>query len=221
SNSKNAIAARDNRLKKKRYVASLEESLKDLKCENEHLSLENEKQKKALMVLKNEVTYLRSVIANQTTLAAILRNVSKTPGVKLSTSFLNQTTINLSKNNAALEENASDDFPVTSSTNSTSHCDHVKKRRTLRSSKSYSFVESQKIPKQKYQKRKLMGTHLSKSVKDTSKDHFNECIETKKDGLAAGICFHVSGETVSLEFCSQCNASAHTEIMSDHSYVKI
>ena len=86
-NRKNAEAARENRQKKKRYVESLERENADLKEFKTQTSAENSALKSQVDILKEEVTYLRSVIANQGTLSLLLKNISSTPGISLSTSF--------------------------------------------------------------------------------------------------------------------------------------
>ncbi|GFN96585.1 Creb/atf bzip transcription factor [Plakobranchus ocellatus] len=86
-NSKNAIAARDNRLKKKKYIADLENTVRELQSENDQLRKETEIKKQSMISLQLEVQYLKNVIANQSTLSALLKSVSQTPGINLSASI--------------------------------------------------------------------------------------------------------------------------------------
>ena len=84
---KNAEAARQNRLKKKKYVEDLERDRSKLRAENvvfktrcSELQLKNRR-------LETEVAYLRSVLANQSTLSSLIRNIPGTPGVNLTSSL--------------------------------------------------------------------------------------------------------------------------------------
>uniref|UniRef100_A0A2C9LPH4 BZIP domain-containing protein n=1 Tax=Biomphalaria glabrata TaxID=6526 RepID=A0A2C9LPH4_BIOGL len=239
SNSKNAIAARDNRLKKKQYIAGLEESLNVYRTENQQLLEENKKNKKTMQELKKEVIYLKSVIANQSTLAAILKNVAKTPGINLSSSF---QYVKSGNNPASDSKNVSaeivnDIFKVT--VNSVTNESVPKCSRNLRSSKPRLLDTLSKIPQQDF-KRKHNGTKVpvtSKQKKcNLSSDYISQCetlinvedtdsdssLETEHSSESSnvGICLHVSGNNVSLELCSKCNARALSEIMIDHAYVK-
>ncbi|KAK3754454.1 hypothetical protein RRG08_021041 [Elysia crispata] len=96
--SKNAIAARDNRLKKKKYIADLENTVLQLKSENDELVKEAVIRRKSVAILQQEVRYLKGVIANQSTLSALLKSVSQTPGINLASSFSQPSTDWLEKN---------------------------------------------------------------------------------------------------------------------------
>ena len=89
-NRKNAIAARENRQKKKRYVESIEKQNEELKRENEILKAKDKYNSKTVEKLENEISYLRNVIANQTTLSALLKSVVSTPGISFTSSFAPQ-----------------------------------------------------------------------------------------------------------------------------------
>jgi len=80
---KNAEMARLNRQRKKKYVASLESEIKSLRGQNAKLSQLKIKQESKIEKLEDEVSYLMSVIRNQTMLSSVLKAVSNVPGVKL------------------------------------------------------------------------------------------------------------------------------------------
>ncbi len=86
-NQKNAEMARQHRQKKKQYVETLERDRVTLKTENVLLKTKTDELRAHVRKLENEVQYLKSVLANQSTLAALIRNIPNTPGVRLSTSF--------------------------------------------------------------------------------------------------------------------------------------
>ncbi|XP_066300271.1 CREB/ATF bZIP transcription factor-like [Branchiostoma lanceolatum] len=84
---KNAEAARQNRLRKKHYVQDLEGKVDTLAKENTSLKKENSKMQTAITSLEEELEYLKSVLANQSSLANLLKNIDTTEGVSLTTSF--------------------------------------------------------------------------------------------------------------------------------------
>lgn len=87
-NKKNAIQAKVNREKKKAYVKSLEDEIEELKSENATLKKDNEKYVRENKDLIEEVEYLRSVLANESALAGILKNIGNVENVKLSSSVI-------------------------------------------------------------------------------------------------------------------------------------
>lgn len=85
-NRKNAEMARQNRLKKKEYVGNLENEVEDGRkrigeLESALSSAEEERDS-----YKKEVEYLKSVLANQSALAGLLKNIPHVSGVTLSSS---------------------------------------------------------------------------------------------------------------------------------------
>ncbi|XP_002741811.1 CREB/ATF bZIP transcription factor-like [Saccoglossus kowalevskii] len=85
-NRKNAIAARENRQKKKNYVAGLEKKNLELSAENKSLKAENNELVNKTICLEEEVTYLKSVLAHQSSLAKLIKNIGKTD-IRLTSSF--------------------------------------------------------------------------------------------------------------------------------------
>jgi len=73
--SKNAILARENREKKKHYISNLEMSVIELTEQNRQLQLSCSSMKTNVIDLEQEVSYLRSVIVNQSALAVLLKNI--------------------------------------------------------------------------------------------------------------------------------------------------
>lgn len=85
--SKNAIAARENRQKKKMHLSNLEETVTDLKHENLQLKNKVETMSNTIENLESEVQYLKGIIANQSTISKLLGSIQKTPGIRFHTSF--------------------------------------------------------------------------------------------------------------------------------------
>lgn len=90
-NRKNAIAAKENREKKKKYVEGLEKTVSDLKEENKTLKAKNESLTSVTKKLADEVKYLRNVLANESTISLLLKSVAATPGISLSSSLVQST----------------------------------------------------------------------------------------------------------------------------------
>ena len=87
-NKKNAIAARENRQKKKKYVEGLENDVKKLQEENRTLKTRNERMTTMIRKLSDEVKYLRSVLANESTISLLIKSVAATPGISLTSSLM-------------------------------------------------------------------------------------------------------------------------------------
>ncbi|BFZ22766.1 hypothetical protein BsWGS_25805 [Bradybaena similaris] len=84
---KNAQQAKLNREKKKAYIKSLENDRDHLMKENTELSSQVEDINKKMLNLEAEVDYLKSVLANSSALAGLLKNISNVKEVKLTSSF--------------------------------------------------------------------------------------------------------------------------------------
>ena len=84
---KNAEAARQNRLKKKQYMEDLEKDRSRARAENVVLKTRCTELHTKNRKLETEVAYLRSVLANQSTLATLIKNIPGAPGVNLTSSF--------------------------------------------------------------------------------------------------------------------------------------
>lgn len=86
-NRKNAEAARQNRIKKKHYLESLEKERSSLKTENVVLKTKCHEYQQRCQRLQSEVEYLKSVIANESALSGLIENIPNVSSVKLTTSF--------------------------------------------------------------------------------------------------------------------------------------
>lgn len=84
---KAAQQAKINREKKKAYIAELESRNEVLAKENKELKVINRKVTSEKESLETEIQYLRSVLANQSTLSKLLQNIPDVKGVRLTTSF--------------------------------------------------------------------------------------------------------------------------------------
>ncbi|KAL3837368.1 hypothetical protein ACJMK2_022731 [Sinanodonta woodiana] len=91
-NKKNAFQAKINRERKKAYITGLEEEVKSLKTENAGLRDRSKKILAEKSSLEEEVDYLKSVLANQSALAGLLKNIGigNVKNINLKTSFTHQ-----------------------------------------------------------------------------------------------------------------------------------
>ncbi|XP_041371822.1 probable basic-leucine zipper transcription factor F isoform X2 [Gigantopelta aegis] len=84
---KNAQQAKQNREKKKAYVQGLETDIKRLQTENNELTSKNKTLTSRTTALEEEVEYLKNVLANESSLSKLLKNIDSVKGVRLSSSF--------------------------------------------------------------------------------------------------------------------------------------
>jgi len=75
SNSKNAVAARMNRIKQKQYVKDLELKMSKLKREIKDVKRELREREKKWASSRRQVSYLRGMIANSHQIGQLLRNI--------------------------------------------------------------------------------------------------------------------------------------------------
>ena len=162
--SKSAIAARENRMKKKQHIDALERSVRNLTAENTELKGTVNSLNTSVKSLRTEVEYLKGIIANQSTLASLLQNIPGTPGVRL----------------------ASSEFSDADNNNSTP---------TLENTTDNNTTHGRRAVKRKAQHDHGYATHRSFK-------------QEKTDTKPAGVCLHVSGSSVSLEFCATCSNKA-------------
>jgi hypothetical protein len=84
---KNAIIAKRNREKKKQMMEQMESRCDKLSAENEVLESDNGKLRQKVETLEEEVFYLKSVLANQSSLSNVLSSLKTADHLRLSSSF--------------------------------------------------------------------------------------------------------------------------------------
>ena len=97
---KNAEAARQNRIKKKQYLEELEKERSTLKIEKVVLKTRCQEFQRKCQLLQEKVEYLENVLANESTLASLIKNIPQIPDVKLTSSFLSRKRPNPGLNTA-------------------------------------------------------------------------------------------------------------------------
>eukprot|EP00794_Sanderia_malayensis_P013510 gene13510-14920_t len=82
-NNKNAVMARLNRQRKKRYVENLEFEVSHLRQQNKTFAIENKKLKDRTAKCDEEISYLKGILHNQSMLSSVIKAVSSVPGITL------------------------------------------------------------------------------------------------------------------------------------------
>ncbi|KAK7504179.1 hypothetical protein BaRGS_00004483 [Batillaria attramentaria] len=244
SHSRNAISARENRRRKKQYMAGLEQIVKQLSEENGCLKRQDRIQRKSMKKLQMENAYLKNVIANQSTLSAIVHSVQNTPGVKLACrmpctlgdlsqkpalAFSSQINTQSQITRIDLNEETHTERQELASTSSkcvqtTLHC--MKKEHFFKSRGDQIETRGQSSGDNIVNGifSSLSGSVATgqeviqiddESDTDSADDDFDENINAE-----AGVCLHVSGQRMSVEFCASCNYSALKTSAADHAYCK-
>ena len=83
-----AEKAKEQRERKKKYVQELQDNIEELKRDKADLQQVTAQLNDKLEALREEIRYLKGVIANQSELARILKSVANTPGISLSCGIL-------------------------------------------------------------------------------------------------------------------------------------
>lgn len=98
---RNAVMAKLNRERKKRYVNNLESEVSTLRNKNASLSEENQNLKVSISKCREELAYLQNVLGNQSMLSSVIKAVSGIRGVNL------KGTVNTSTGKNSTEDKSS------------------------------------------------------------------------------------------------------------------
>lgn len=178
---KNAVMARENRLRKKKYVQNLESQTNKLKHENKSLSSILNNQSNLITELRKEVKYLKSVLANSSDISKLLKLINRNTGMSVSTS-LNKS---LSVTGNCLSKT---EHPWTDS-----HIDDS----LLIPDLGLLFEDNSEL--NEIDEIKPSDLTLREHNYTTINENYDENV---------GVCLHVSKHRVSLEFCSSCSDNA-------------
>ncbi|ENN78040.1 hypothetical protein YQE_05477, partial [Dendroctonus ponderosae] len=85
--SKNALMARENRLKKKMYITTLESQVASLSADNKKMTQLHQNQSVLVKELKNEVKYLKSVLGNSEHIGKLIRAINFSTGIPIKSSI--------------------------------------------------------------------------------------------------------------------------------------
>ena len=203
---KSAIAARENRMKKKGFVHSLNSSVQFLTSENSNLNRQVSCLQDKVNALQTEVLYLKGVLKNESSLASLLQNIHSTPGVQ----FVGSDQLGLTQPDSDSDSDCDDtDMHV-------GRKRHREEESTLKENvpakKSARHCPTQSRPTM----RQMTTLDHDYATQDaprpvSAKRHFSRRAANAPESQpypVGGICLHVSDRSVSLELCAVCNKNA-------------
>lgn len=227
--SKNAMMARENRLKKKLYIESLEKEVAALKAENKKIASLVENQSFVISELRKEIRYLKSILANSADISRLIRCINESTGMSVSTSLDDSLTLKqspVSKQsscNGQTPPNLWDENSVSSPESQgqvpEENIDMLLDDDVLRhpenllnessdilplTDNDYDFALPFPMQEEREQQQQLQQQQVD--AKDHSYSIKKEGEETTDDDV--GVCLHVSNHRVSLEFCPTCSENA-------------
>ena len=178
--SKNAVLARENREKKKRYICGLEKTVRDLSVENKKLVQGCTAMHCTIASLRREVNYLRGVIENQSELARLLKHIPTVDhtcrlSVNSSQSFDGESEIG----NAPSFLN---EQPLSASSLNSSELLHTE---LMPTAEYESLLNEHDYARSERQNKRNMSSHRQ-----------------------FGVCLHVANQSTSLQLCASCNENA-------------
>ncbi|CAG9815736.1 unnamed protein product [Phaedon cochleariae] len=214
--SKNALMARENRLKKKLYVMKLEKEVSSLKVENKSITSVIHRQSQLLTDLKKEVKYLRSVIANSKDIGNLIKSINRSTGMSVSSSVdesLSLKNVCVSKHDIVLRKSTDlwddeNDCPVSPSLKSSPL---INSDMLLNEDMGVDFFNDFDVPDSSpisvnEQITNLKQLNALEEHNYTAVDHDGGPDVFEPDDV--GVCLHVSKHKVSLEFCTVCSEKA-------------
>nr|CAH0108142.1 unnamed protein product [Daphnia galeata] len=204
--SKNALLARENRLKKKRYINGLEENLSAAKKENQYLAEKLKEKDNTIEELQKEILYFKSILANVQEISGLIKTIKQDSSIPMSTS-LRPTTYPL-KRRAVVDLSAIQDSKK------------IKMDRTSESSCGTSTIHDEDDCYDWMPSSPTCQTQLDAESLDVLSNFSEEDINLFGDDtllpepsrqavpLPAGVCLHVFNKQMSLEFCVACATRA-------------
>ena len=237
--SKSAVAARENRQKKKQYVSELENKVKSLLVENVKLDTKVGGMEKLIKSLQTEVQYLSSVLANEGALASVLKNICSTPGVKFAggglikpCNYPDESCLSVFEDEDSLQDQCRSKKPCLvdlrrfDENTSRSQLKRLEKNdhdyaSALSDGEHTAHLVKPVAKVEKYSKKTSPTVSntasLIKPVTGRVSSHFKKPgFKKSPDGLEkiqdAGVCLHVSKNVVSMEFCSRCNNTSQSRV---------
>lgn len=187
---RNAIMARENRKKKKEYVEKLEGDVETYKSENKKLRKMLKQQFKMVEKLSHEKSYLRSILVNKSQIMSLIK-VIKDANIPLSSSELRLSTVTSKSPSTTVSGLSTTSIAESSIAQCNSLPDNVE---------SFDMDTIQPEP-QIWDNLLPFSCDMLQDVKSNVSDEHNY-FNTDSE---AGVCLHVSGSSISLEFCASCH----------------
>ncbi|KAJ8918165.1 hypothetical protein NQ315_011623 [Exocentrus adspersus] len=221
---KNALLARENRLKKKIYITNLENDVASLRNENKKLSKIVDNQSYLITDLKKQLRYFKSVVANSSDISKLIRSIHQNTGMCVSSSLDKK----LSLKNVCVPKL---EIPIA---RKTAHpWDEEPSYPSYPTPESKDLCPSLGLKEEEWDniasdvKFEFPIDFTEDKLLDAFSDNFLEAkpidalgehnyttspskVEPSDDSLVddVGVCLHVSKHRLSLEFCSSCSDNA-------------
>lgn len=211
--SKNAQLARENRLKKKRYINGLENSLSTAKKENETLVKQLSERDEIIEKLQKEIVYFKSILANVQEISSLITTIQQDTHIPMSTS-LNLNPLKRSRLDTQTESVMSKKTKIDRLSESSGELSSIH-------DEDDTFGLDDWMPSSPLPARHLDADSLE-VLNNFSEDDFRETEvnSAEMDHLVdaipkAGVCLHVFNKKVSLEFCASCAVRAQEKWSAD------
>lgn len=182
SNSKNAVAARMNRMKQKQYVKDLEQKMSTMKREIKDLKRELRDCEKKWASSLRQIAYLRGMITNSHQIGSLLRNIRWRNIIPQGSNNVDKTLNELNS------ETSVDRFPITTNPSLFDGCfDLIEERDGNNHHNQHPPMEP-----------------LPVAPQDDDDWALNNGIDPP--ATEVGVCLHISNRRISVEFCDECSA---------------
>ena len=208
--SKNALLARENRLKKKRYINGLEENLSVAKKENEGLVGKLKEKDDTIEKLQKEILYFKSILANVQEISGLIKTIKQESPIPMSTS-LSLTTYPLKRAAAELSavcnvkkmkmERVSESSSCSSAIFDDDDCYDWMPRSPSFNPSCSTQLDADSLD--------VLSNFSEEDINLFGEDAVIPTEPTQPPTpLKAGVCLHVFNKKVSLEFCATCATRA-------------
>lgn len=218
---RNALMARENRQRKKQQMENMEQQMQIIKDQNRQLKKIAKQQGTLITKLTNEKSYLRSVISNKTEILQLLKTIKPTNlpitssavGLMTDNEFTrNIYTPSCSPNSNDFEEN---------STNGTAHQDPFLSDTQIIENNFFSSDFDLPTPSNNLDgwESLLNSNYKISDIPELNDENSTKCNinnehnyflnnNLSQNTIEPGVCLHVNGGRVSLEFCDSCHTNA-------------
>nr|CAI5866540.1 unnamed protein product [Callosobruchus analis] len=213
---KNAMMARENRLKKKMYISKLEQDVDLLRKENKNLTAVVDNQSMLISDLRKEVKYLKSVIANSSDIGCLIRAINQNTSLPLRTSLdkkpcqstediANPVQTTVKQNLHPWEEKPVYPCYPTPEDDSHSLCSEQNIDDTL-TSDLFDLEFPIEMPDEDLLKDLTFDEKNVPMMEEHNYTNNNDKENIEEENV--GVCLHVNKHRVSLEFCPTCSENA-------------
>lgn len=213
SYNRNALMARENRMKKKLYVENLEQSVEKIRNENKKLSSILDNQSTVISDLRKELKYLKNVLANSSDIGRLLKCINQNTGMPVTSSVNNNIKFDATSREHPWSEDAKrqleelNNLTVDEFNGELSSC--VMSPRLETDSNNWNDLFSDlhsPLLCPEDSSLKLWEDVNSAPIECHNEHNYTNNSLSKADDV--GVCLHIARHKVSLEFCSSCSENA-------------